>query len=140
MNRARRVVALAFLAVFAAVVVAACGGPAATATSVATEEPSEDASLDPSPESSESPIVIVPDSPVAGIVSDIDSAGLTDVRGFTLRSSSGDTLEFVIGTLENGDEFPPGHLVEHQAAAAPILVFFREENGQLVVFRLEDAG
>ena len=47
---------------------------------------------------------------------------------------------FALGTLENGDEFPPGHLKEHQITATPILVFFRESNGQLVVFRIEDAG
>ena len=84
--------------------------------------------------------MVVPDSPVAGIVLSVDSSGLNDVRGFTLRSNSGETLTFVIGQLENGDEFPPGHLAEHMAAASPILVFFREENGELVVFRIEDAG
>ncbi len=46
----------------------------------------------------------------------------------------------MIGTLENGDEFPPGHLAEHLAAAAPILVYFRVQDGKLVVYRLEDAG
>jgi hypothetical protein len=82
----------------------------------------------------------VPDSPAAGIVVDITSAGLSQVTGFTLRTNSGETIQFMIGTLENGDEFPPGHLKEHQAAASPVLVFFREANGQLVVYRIEDAG
>ena len=82
----------------------------------------------------------VPDSPVAGIVFDVTSAGLSQVTGFTLRTNNGETIQFMIGTLENGDEFPPGHLKEHQAAASPVLVFFREANGQLVVYRIEDAG
>ena len=124
-----------------ALVLAACGGPAASSTPPPTDEPSAETSEEPSPFGSEEPsIVVVPDSPVAGIVLTVDSSGLNDVRGFTLRSNSGETLTFVIGTLENGDEFPPGHLTEHMAAASPILVFFREENDELVVFRIEDAG
>lgn len=82
----------------------------------------------------------VPESPVAGIVVAIDSAGLSQVKGFTLRTNAGDTIAFTIGTLENGDEFPPGHLKEHQATVAPVLVFFRIEGDQPVVYRIEDAG
>ena len=43
-----------------------------------------------------------------------------------------------IGILENGAQFPPGHLAEHMANASPVRVFFRDEGGQLVVYRLED--
>ncbi len=82
----------------------------------------------------------VPGSPVAGIVVAVDSAGLGQVKGFTLRTNVGDATVFTFGTLENADEFPPGHLKEHQATAAPILVFFRVEGDQLVVYRIEDAG
>ena len=82
----------------------------------------------------------IPDSPVAGVVTAVDSTGLTQVTGFTLLTNEGETIHFTIGQLENGDEFPPGHLKEHQATAAPVLVFFRQENGQLMVFRIEDAG
>jgi hypothetical protein len=81
----------------------------------------------------------VPDSPAAGIVVNVDgSAG--QVKGFTLRTNDGTTVEFVIGQLENADEFPADQLAEHQASAAAILVFFRTVNGELVVYRLEDAG
>jgi hypothetical protein len=83
---------------------------------------------------------VVPESPIAGIVVAIDSAGLNQVTGFTLRTNAGATVAFTIGTLENGDEFPPGHLKEHQATAAPVLVFFRQAGDQLVVYRIEDAG
>ena len=51
----------------------------------------------------------------------------------------GRELEFAIGTLENGAEFPPGHLAEHQALASPIRVWYRTEDDALVAFRLEDA-
>jgi hypothetical protein len=74
-----------------------------------------------------------------GIVTSIDSEGLTAVRGFTLRSQGGAEQEYAIGTLENGDEFPPGHLAEHQALATPIRVWYRTEGGERVAFRLEDA-
>jgi hypothetical protein len=82
----------------------------------------------------------IPQSPVAGVVSSIESQGLDKVRGFTLRTRSGVDLKFVIGVLDNGADFPPGHLAEHQATLQPILVWFKVEDGKLVVYHLEDAG
>ncbi len=96
--------------------VAACGGPAAA-----------------------SPTVPPLSSPVEGVVTAVDSAGLADVRGFTLRTADGRTLSFEIGRLENGAEFPPGHLSEH-IGGLPVRVFFRNEGGRPVAYRLEDAG
>jgi hypothetical protein len=117
-----------------ALVVAACGGAAETPPAAAfTPPPRTSSSAEPS--ASEE----VPGSPIAGIVTAVDSAGLSQVKGFTLRTVGGEDLKFVLGTLENGTEFPPGHLAEHMAAADPILVYFRPENGALVVYRLEDA-
>jgi hypothetical protein len=84
--------------------------------------------------------VPVPRSPVAGVVTSIDSKGLDKVSGFTLRTRSGIDLTFVIGQLDNGADFPPGHLAEHQASLVPILVWFKSEGGKLVVYHLEDAG
>jgi hypothetical protein len=115
----------------------ACSSPAQTPPDLPEDSTAPSATAAGSPGAT---VVVVPGSPIAGIVIDVDSAGLDDVRGFTLRSSTGDELEFKIGQLENGDEFPPGHLTEHLAAASPVLVFFREENGELVVYRMEDAG
>ncbi len=74
-----------------------------------------------------------------GLVVDVDSAGLTDVRGFTLRTDDGRETTYRIGRLENGTDFPPGHLVEHLATAERVRVFYREESGERVAFRLEDA-
>jgi hypothetical protein len=122
------VLALAFVA-------AACAGGAA-------ETPPTGA-FTPAPASSEVPgdsaSPAVPESPVAGVVTSVDAVALDQVRGFHLNSAAGRDLTFVIGTLENGNEFAPGHLKEHMATATPILVYFRQENGQLVVYRLEDA-
>jgi hypothetical protein len=81
-----------------------------------------------------------PRSPVAGVITSIDSQGVAKVKGFTLRTRSGVDLTFVIGQLDNGVEFPPGHLAEHQASLEPVLVYFKAEGGKLVVYHLEDAG
>ncbi len=118
-----------------AILAVACSGAAETPPSAAfTIAPAS--SLEPGA----SATAIVPESPIAGVVISVDSQGLDKVHGFKLRAIGGEELTFVIGTLENGDEFPPGHLAEHMAAAAPVLVYFRVENGELVVYRLEDAG
>ncbi len=78
-------------------------------------------------------------SPVDGILTDIDSEGLTKVTAFTIRTNDGQSITFKIGTLENGAEFPPGHLAEHLATSSPVRVYFRAEGPDLVVYRLEDA-
>ncbi len=83
---------------------------------------------------------VPPDAQEAvGVVTSIESEGLADVRGFTLRQRDGAELEFTIGRLENGAEFPPGHLAEHQATVTAIRVFYRDEGDARVVFRMEDA-
>jgi hypothetical protein len=74
-----------------------------------------------------------------GLVTAVDSSGLTDVRGFTIRTDDGRTVVFRIGALENGARFPPGHLLEHRATGVKIVVTYRQENGALVAVRLEDA-
>jgi hypothetical protein len=81
-----------------------------------------------------------PGSPVEGIVIRVESSGLTDVQGFALRTNDGQTLEFRLGPLENGAQFPPGHLAEHQANSAPVRVFFRLEGADRVAFWIQDAG
>jgi hypothetical protein len=74
-----------------------------------------------------------------GVVIAVDSVSLTDVRGFTIRTPDGRTVAFRLGQLENGAQFPPGHLNEHMATAVPVLVTYRDEDGNLVAVRLEDA-
>ena len=139
-----RAAAVAALLLGSLMILAGCG--TGTSTAAPTTAAPSAASLSAAPSASDSTApsdasgAPIPDSPVAGIVVDITSAGLNQVTGFTLRTNTGETIQFMIGTLENGDEFPPGHLKEHQAAASPVLVFFREANGQLVVYRIEDAG
>ena len=74
-----------------------------------------------------------------GRLTGIDSEGLTKVRGFTLLTGPGTETAFTLGVLENGIEFPPGHLAEHMSTSSPIRVFFRDQGGTLVVYRIEDA-
>lgn len=86
-----------------------------------------------------------PDAPadaamIEGVIVAVDSAGLTDVRGFTLRVRPGRTMDFLLGELENPTEFPPGHLAEHQATAGPVRVWYRMEGDERFAVRLEDAG
>lgn len=115
---------------------------AAACSSAAAETPPT-GGFTPAPASSDVPGVsaspTIPESPLAGVVTKVDAVALDQVHGFTMTSAAGQELTFVIGTLENGDEFPPGHLKEHMASSTPILVYFRQENGALVVYRLEDA-
>ena len=76
---------------------------------------------------------------VQGVVIGVDSAGLTKVRGFTLRADDGRTLVFDLAELENAVEFPPGHLVEHQGLGSKVRVWYRDASGTLQAIRLEDA-
>ena len=76
---------------------------------------------------------------VDGVIVAVRSEGLDRVNGFDLRTIGQGTIAFTIGDLENGAEFPPGHLVEHQATAQPVRVWYRTEGGDRVAVRLEDA-
>jgi len=85
-----------------------------------------------------------PDAPpgttaVVGVIVAVDSQGLGDVRGFTLRETGGALQDFDLRAYESGSEFPPGHLAEHQATATPVRVWYREEGGVGLAIRLEDA-
>jgi hypothetical protein len=80
-----------------------------------------------------------PSQTETGLVVAVDSSGLTDVRGFTIRTTDGRTVVFRIGVLENGAEFPPGHLLEHEATGVKVVVTYRRENGELVAIRIDDA-
>jgi len=79
------------------------------------------------------------DSPVEGVVTAIDSAGLGQVSEFTLRLADASFVTFTVGTLEKAAGFPPGHLAEHQATSQQVRVYFRVQDGHPVAYRLEDA-
>jgi len=121
---------VALLALGAALIVAVsgCGSPVPT--------PGTSGAASPVPAQSGRPATLA--SPVTGRLTKIDAEGLTKVKGFTLRLDDGTEVPFTIGVLENGAQFPPGHLAEHMASSSAVKVFFRDEGGAHVVYRLED--
>ena len=85
-----------------------------------------------------------PDAPpgttsLVGVVVGVDAESLGDVRSFDLRLDDGTVQTFGLGELENADEFPPGHLGEHQVTAEPVRVWYREVTGGREAIRMEDA-
>jgi hypothetical protein len=74
-----------------------------------------------------------------GIVVDVQATGLTSVQGFSIRTADARTVDFRVGSLENGATFPPGHLAEHRVSLVPIRVTYVDEGGAHVAVRLEDA-
>jgi hypothetical protein len=78
-------------------------------------------------------------TPVVGVIVGVQAQGLDRVTGFTLRTTDRGSLQFTLGDLENSAQFPPGHLVEHQATAQPVRVWYRADDDVLVAIRLEDA-
>ena len=88
--------------------------------------------------------IIDPDRPagtsdMTGVVVGVDSQGLADVRGFTLRRPGGELVEFSLRALQNATEFAPSHLAEHQATAEPVRVWWRMEGADRLAIQLEDA-
>ena len=92
----------------------------------------------PSPSATSAPGV--PESPIEGVILEVNASSLSEVATFTLRADDGRSWEFEVGPLENAEEFPPAHLHEHQATSTPVRVFFRSEPSRLVAYRVEDAG
>ncbi|MHB8398833.1 MAG: hypothetical protein ACYDCI_07870 [Candidatus Limnocylindrales bacterium] len=115
------------VAILAVSAVAGCGGPGAPSVG-ASPLPSATALASAAP----------PTSPVSGIITNVRSAGLDKVLGFTIRTTSGDLVTFVVGRLDDPATFPPGHLAEHQASLQPVTVYFTVVAGQLVVYHLAD--
>lgn len=74
-----------------------------------------------------------------GVVVAVDAQGLTDVRGFSLRTADGRTIDFRVGRLQNATEFPPAHLSVHLADGFLVRVTFEMDGAQRVAVRLEDA-
>jgi hypothetical protein len=79
------------------------------------------------------------DMTAAGVVIAVD-APAGQVNGFTLRTTDGQVMSFVIGTLEtDAGAFPAFHLAVHAATLQPIAVAYRVEDGRNVVYRMADA-
>ena len=74
---------------------------------------------------------------LTGVVVDVDSEGLGDVRRFTLRSEG---RNLAVHLDEETDlAFPAGHLNEHLATADPVRVELIRRNGKLFALSIADA-
>jgi hypothetical protein len=87
-----------------------------------------------------SPAPSRPNAPtVDGVVIGVDSSSLANVTSFRLRTDDGRTLEFGLASLQNGVQFPPGHIAEHLANSVRVRVWYRDDGGRLDALWLEDA-
>jgi hypothetical protein len=78
-------------------------------------------------------------TPIEGVIVGVDQEGVLSISSFELRTADGSIRRFGLAELENGAEFPPGHLVEHSVTAEPVRVWYREEPEVDQAIRLEDA-
>lgn len=76
-------------------------------------------------------------SEVTGVIVDIDSAGLGDVRSFELKRRD-ETFQILIDP-EVDYEFDVGHLSEHLAGGQPVRVKVDARDGKLFAQRIDDA-
>lgn len=76
-------------------------------------------------------------SEVTGVVVDIESAGIGDIRGFKLKDGA-NTYDVVIDP-DTEYEFNLGHLQEHLSGSVPIKVELEERDGVLYAETIEDA-
>ena len=78
---------------------------------------------------------------VTGVVTSVDAPSLTKLNGFTLHTDDDRTLVFKVAPDADRDPqngFVAGHLRTHALGATKVKISYREENGQLLAFRLED--
>jgi hypothetical protein len=74
-----------------------------------------------------------------GIVVAVEATSLSNVEGFSIRTTDGRTVDFRIGRLENAATFPPGHLAEHKVTLVPIRVTYVVQDGADMAVLIEDA-
>jgi hypothetical protein len=129
------VLAFAGVAVVLLVVARGAGQPAPPGPTPSTAVPGS-----PAPSGSGSGSLASVASPVEGIVVRIVATGLNEVQGFSILTLDGETIDFRMGPLVNAEQFPPGHLSEHQATSDPVRVYFEIDGGERVARRIDDVG
>jgi hypothetical protein len=77
-----------------------------------------------------------PPSTLTGVVTDIDSAGIDDIRSFTLLSGGESHEIFIADDVDYG--FNLGHLQEHRTTSEPVIVELEERDGSLYARSVED--
>jgi hypothetical protein len=74
-----------------------------------------------------------------GIVVSVEATSLSQVHGFSIRTTDGRTVDFRIVSLENASVFAPGHLAEHKVSLVPVRVTYVDRGGAHEAVRIEDA-
>ena len=77
---------------------------------------------------------------VEGIITNVESASLTQVETFTVRDNDNSIIVFRIApdaTQDIEDGFLPSHLREHALAVEQVKVFYRLEDGEYFALRIE---
>ena len=126
---------LVLLALAASAVVVACGVTGSPSPSPSPSAAPQSPTAIPTTTSGS----VFPESPIDGVVIDVDRTSLVNVQNFTIRTTDGRTFEFRVGELDNVAEFPPSHLAEHMADGVPVRVTFHVEGTELVATHLDDA-
>ncbi|HVF54284.1 MAG TPA: hypothetical protein VNC78_11875 [Actinomycetota bacterium] len=107
---------------WAAVVVATLLLMAGCGTKEAVDQPDDRASIP---------------SSVTGVITDIDSEAIDEVRSFTLKDGDNVYEVNIADDVEYG--FPLGHLNAHMTGAEPVTVELEDRDGTLVALSIEDA-
>lgn len=74
-----------------------------------------------------------------GIVVAVQATSLSNVEGFSIRTTDGRTVDFRMGHLENAATFPPGHLAEHKVSLVPVRVTYVRDGDANVAVLIDDA-
>ncbi len=91
----------------------------------------DDAGEPPAAQEEEAP------SEVTGVLLDVESEGVDDVRSFTLKDGDKTYEIFIAEDVEYG--FPLGHLSEHLSTGDPVTVPLEERDGKLYALSIDDA-
>ena len=78
-----------------------------------------------------------PPSTITGVITEVDSSGLTEVKSFTLSVEGEIYKIFLADDIELG--FPPAHLNEHKTTGDPVKVDLEERSGKLYATSIADA-
>jgi hypothetical protein len=75
-----------------------------------------------------------------GVVIQVTGTSPSAISSFLLHTADNQVLTFVVGPVTfDQKSFPPEHLREHQALAAPVTVTYQVQDGQNVAIKLADA-
>lgn len=77
-----------------------------------------------------------PPSEVTGVILEVDSEGVDDVRSFRLKEGDQTYEIFIASDVDYG--FPLGHLSEHLTSGDPVKVPLEERDGKLYALSIED--